>query len=317
MTTPATPGLLERARELEFRAIPEFPDYGVTRCGQVKRITPRDKRAAARPAAITPFRDAKGYKLVRLYRNGHSQNVGVHRCIALAWIPNPEKKPLVAHLDGTKDNNSIENLMWANEAENAFHMIAHGTHKTGSQTSSAKLNDESVLEIRNKYRPREYTTMQLAQEYGVSNATISAVIRGQTWRHVGGPTYDRLDVLASPNLGKNQDPRTIPSSVAEARFGGRLDRRHTYGLIGGEVCISMSYTGTCSGCFETGDYGSGSENYSWDGKAHCYVGAGCHECGYTGKIRHSMWIPVTSADLIKRPQSEARAFLSKIESEKP
>lgn len=44
-------------------------------------------------------------------------------------------------------------------------------------------------------------------------------------------------------------------------------------------------TQECTGCCELGENGQGAENYPWDEKAQCYVGMGCHECGYTGKRR--------------------------------
>ncbi len=51
------------------------------------------------------------------------------------------------------------------------------------------------------------------------------------------------------------------------------------------------WTVSCSGCFETGDYGSGAHLYPFDEKARCHIGAGCSECGYTGKRVHRQWIP--------------------------
>lgn len=46
------------------------------------------------------------------------------------------------------------------------------------------------------------------------------------------------------------------------------------------------HTTPCSGCHEAGDFGGNSGGYSYDQKAHCYIGSGCKECGYTGKRRH-------------------------------
>lgn len=50
------------------------------------------------------------------------------------------------------------------------------------------------------------------------------------------------------------------------------------------------WTASCSGCHETNE-GYETGLYPYDKKAQCYVGAGCHECGYTGKRREAMWIP--------------------------
>jgi len=49
-------------------------------------------------------------------------------------------------------------------------------------------------------------------------------------------------------------------------------------------------TDSCTGCFETVD-GYPAGNYPYDEKAQCYIGAGCHECGYRGKVRRAEWVP--------------------------
>lgn len=94
--------------------------------------------------------------------------------------------------------------------------------------------------------------------------------------------------------------KEITIEEAEKIYGGRLDRRRLYATTDdGKPCESTGYkifslgkfTQSCSGCFETGDYMSGAENYPYDEKNHCYIGSGCDECGYTGKRRNVMWLP--------------------------
>jgi len=50
----------------------------------------------------------------------------VHRVVARAWIPNPENKPQVHHIDHNKKNNSVDNLMWVTNAENVQDAYDHG-----------------------------------------------------------------------------------------------------------------------------------------------------------------------------------------------
>lgn len=79
---------------------------------------------------------------------------------------------------------------------------------------------------------------------------------------------------------------------AESIVGVKLDRRKNYMIIDGEVCQMATWTHSCSGCCEAGDYGGLLHRYKYDEKARCHIGAGCHECGYHGKVRTSMWVPL-------------------------
>jgi hypothetical protein len=47
----------------------------------------------------------------------------VHRLVALAFLPNPESKSDVNHIDGARNNNSLSNLDWCTSSENKVHSI--------------------------------------------------------------------------------------------------------------------------------------------------------------------------------------------------
>lgn len=67
----------------------------------------------------------KGYcRVVLVAENGKKAHFRVHRLVAEAFIPNPDNKPQVNHIDGNKLNNSITNLEWVTNQENYEHYVA-------------------------------------------------------------------------------------------------------------------------------------------------------------------------------------------------
>lgn len=63
----------------------------------------------------------KGYLFVSAHENGRRKNLLIHRLVAQAFIPNPENKPEINHIDGNPHNNRVDNLEWVTSSENRKH----------------------------------------------------------------------------------------------------------------------------------------------------------------------------------------------------
>lgn len=61
------------------------------------------------------------YYTVNLRKNDKSKNYFVHRLVAIAFIPNPDNKLVVNHIDRNGLNNNIKNLEWVTYSENSIH----------------------------------------------------------------------------------------------------------------------------------------------------------------------------------------------------
>lgn len=73
---------------------------------------------------LKPFPNTRGYLCIDLRRNGESHKKTLHRLIALAFIPNPDNKPCIDHIDTNKKNNNINNLRWCTILENRHNPIS-------------------------------------------------------------------------------------------------------------------------------------------------------------------------------------------------
>jgi hypothetical protein len=99
-------------------------EYQVSNKGRVKSLKYGKERI------LKPFYSGKiqkngsRYLTVHLGKSGNTKMV--HRLVALAFIPNPENKTQVNHIDGNKNNNDSNNLEWTTNQENMSHAISMG-----------------------------------------------------------------------------------------------------------------------------------------------------------------------------------------------
>ena len=90
-------------------------DYRVTENGDIISM---DYRRSGKPKKLAPQRNVHGYAIIKLMKGGKDITYRVHRLVAMAFVPNPEKLPCINHKDENKLNNNPNNLEWCDNRYN-------------------------------------------------------------------------------------------------------------------------------------------------------------------------------------------------------
>ena len=113
--------------------------YAVSNLGNVMSMNYLNTK---KPRVMSPVKHHLGYLFVHL---GYNKIRMVHPLVAEAFIPNPENKKFVNHIDGNKQNNKVTNLEWVTSKENMNHAIKtglrdphHNNHPKGKDVPNSR-----------------------------------------------------------------------------------------------------------------------------------------------------------------------------------
>lgn len=131
-----------------------------------------------------------------LWKDNKGHNLYVHRLVTQAFIPNPENKPEVDHINAVRDDNRVENLRWVTSTENRINPITYkplcerlqklnpNKGKFGFDNHSSK----TVLQfdLNGNFIKEWGSTREVERELGIKSCCISAVALGRRNRKVAG-----------------------------------------------------------------------------------------------------------------------------------
>lgn len=116
---------------------------------------------------VHPFVDKKGYHRVYIRRKCYS----IHRLVAESFIPNPDNKEQVNHIDSNPRNNKVENLEWVTPSENILHSYYQG--------------NRNKLECYRVEDGKRFSNIsKIAKEYNTYYAIVKEVIKKKNGKNL-------------------------------------------------------------------------------------------------------------------------------------
>lgn len=123
----------------------------------------------------------------------------VHRLVAIAFLPNPENKPCVNHIDSVRDNNNLTNLEWCTYQENAIHgnRFGFGLEKYihGEANNFAIHTEKAIREVC-ELIVEGYRGVDIERMTGINKALISDIKRGKRWSSVSKDYFENESHIA-------------------------------------------------------------------------------------------------------------------------
>ena len=121
-----------------FDGIYSVSNYGEVRNNKTGRLMKQKK-------------NEKGYLRLGLRKNGKTKCMRVHRLVAQAFIPNPDNKPDVNHIDFDKENNCVNNLEWVTCKENNDYSFGNRKRSSGINYKKVSNTGEKHISYQNGY----------------------------------------------------------------------------------------------------------------------------------------------------------------------
>lgn len=156
---------------------PEY-DIIVSDCGTVKSL----KTGKEFKQSINEF----GYKNVSVPtgEKGKTYKRKVHRLVAQTFIPNPENKREVNHIDGNKLNNHVSNLEWVTSKENKTHAWDNGLYTSIGENHHDALHTEDFIREICKLIEDGWRNKDIAETLGLHKDFVADIRTGRRWKSV-------------------------------------------------------------------------------------------------------------------------------------
>lgn len=157
---------------------------------------------------LKPKLTKSGYLELGIDIHGERKYSGIHRIVAKCFIPNPDNKPFVNHINGVKTDNRVDNLEWVTHQENMDHAKRTGLiHKGDNAPSRKREADQENLTEAKVHQicallEKGYRNVDVSNELGVKGHNVSLVRSKTVWAHIS-------DQYSYPKRSRTHSPDTI------------------------------------------------------------------------------------------------------------
>lgn len=126
-----------------------------------------------------------GYPFFIMSNFGKDVTAKVHRLMGFSFIPNPNNYPVINHKNGIKSDNSLSNLEWCTQKQNAIHSIQNNHRNTakGERLPNSKLKDADIPIIISLKKEGK-SNVEIGRMFNIDPSNISRVYHGKRWKHV-------------------------------------------------------------------------------------------------------------------------------------
>ncbi len=190
----------------------DVPNYeGLYQVSNLGRVRSNHNTRYHKPKILKSI-PRSGYVSVILCKNKYHKNVFIHRLVAECFVPNPQNKPCVNHIDGNKANPCATNLEWCTQKENISHAIKTGllNPRKPKRTNSKKLyNPIYQFDIDGNFIKKWNSCGDICDYYGIKDSHIYDCISGKchsAYGYVWSKTPD-ITVVKKSKISKNKHNR--------------------------------------------------------------------------------------------------------------
>ena len=137
-----------------------FPNYSILEDGTITN----DKTGRVLKHSIY------NYARVTLMNNKKRKDITVHRLLGIHFIPNPDNKPMIDHINRNKLDNRLENLRWVTNQENCRNQNLSKKNKLGHKYISKQIRGGCIDFNINIH------VLNFCRHYNIKNYTLEDVI---------------------------------------------------------------------------------------------------------------------------------------------